>query len=118
MCLLDCMDIIRHADDGYCPKGKFGTAERREGYPPADGDCVAPAPMPSVPKQPIPRNKWPLHIKVIAVFRSSSDTGIGDTIERCAGTAGRSFKDWYKEKTGKPCGCDGRKDAFNFLYPY
>lgn len=83
-----------------------------ENRPPVIHDAVPDA------IQPLPRSEWPHHIELIAKFRSDSDVGVGDTIERSAGGVGRVFKDWFKKVTGKPCGCSARKEMFNTRYPY
>lgn len=41
VCTLDCVDIIAHARDGYCPKKKFGDGARPMNYPMV-GNCVPP----------------------------------------------------------------------------
>lgn len=69
-------------------------------------------------KPAVPREKWPTWTKAIEALRSDGDIGIGDTIERLAGAAGRTFKMTFKTITGRPCGCAGRRDAFNSMYPY
>lgn len=42
VCTLDCIDIIRHAADGYCPKRKYGDGARPAAYP-LPGNCIEPS---------------------------------------------------------------------------
>jgi hypothetical protein len=67
----------------------------------------------------VPRDKWPLWAKGVALARGGQDKGVGDTVERAVGpVGGEAFKQWYLNTFGKPCGCDGRKESWNTLYPY
>ena len=42
--------------------------------------------------------------------------GLGDTIEKL--TASTGIKHVVKKVIGEDCGCDGRKDKLNKLFPY
>lgn len=47
------------------------------------------------------------------------DRGLGDTLERVFHAVGLDRIAKAKERlTGKPCGCAGRRDKFNALFPY
>lgn len=70
------------------------------------------------PLKSVPHDEWPVWAKAVGLQCNESDAGVGDTIERLAGAAGRTFKAMFKKLTGRPCGCAGRKLKFNRLYPY
>jgi hypothetical protein len=66
----------------------------------------------------IPRDQWPLAVKGIALLARPEDRGIGDTVERMARLAGgKTLAQWYKELTGRDCGCANRKERLNRMYP-
>lgn len=45
--------------------------------------------------------------------------GLGDTIEKVAIATGvKSVVNKVEKITGKPCGCNERKDALNRMFPY
>jgi hypothetical protein len=68
--------------------------------------------------QPIPRAKWPAHIKALALLARPEDRGIGDVIARTVGPIGGDlYKEWHQKIFGKPCGCSDRQDNYNQLYP-
>lgn len=94
-------------EDFACPKER---GAKPWGYKPAARKIPPPAA--------IPRSKWPAHIAAVAKFASPEDTGVGDTIERLAGGAGKLFAAMFKALTGQDCGCGGRKDALNTRYSY
>jgi len=66
-----------------------------------------------------PREKWPEWAKAIASFKSDTDKGVGDTVERTIGhKRSAKFKAWFVEKFGKSCGCSERKEKWNKEYAY
>ncbi len=68
---------------------------------------------------PVPEEKWPLRIKIIAKMRKDKDIGIGDTIESFIGNSNsEKYKELYKEIMGEDCGCNDRKIKLNIKYPY
>ena len=45
--------------------------------------------------------------------------GLGDTIHKITTATGiKSVVDKISEKTGKPCGCNKRRQALNKMFPY
>ena len=45
--------------------------------------------------------------------------GLGDTIEKITTATGiKKVVDTVSKATGKPCGCQERKDALNRIFPY
>ena len=45
--------------------------------------------------------------------------GLGDTIEKITEKTGiKSMVDTISDGLKKPCGCQGRKDALNTMFPY
>ena len=61
-----------------------------------------------------PQPQWVL---IVRAFRSTSDKGVGDTIERLLGMPGKVFKDLLAG-FDIDCGCGNRRDTYNQLYPY
>lgn len=67
----------------------------------------------------VPRDAWPIYIKMIALKAEAGDKGVGDTIARVIGPiGGDSFKRWFAEVFGRSCGCDQRQDSLNLQFPY
>ena len=49
----------------------------------------------------------------------SKSKGLGDTIEKITTATGiKAVVEKVAEVTGKPCGCQGRKDTLNRVFPY
>ncbi len=70
------------------------------------------------PVQPIPRKDWPLWAKGLAIMSKPKDKGIGDVARRMIGAENsEAFKKWFKDTTGKDCGCTGRQRRWNIEYP-
>ena len=45
--------------------------------------------------------------------------GLGDTIEKITENTGiKSMVDTISDGLNTPCGCEGRKDALNIMFPY
>ena len=88
------------------------TAARSRGLPERQ------KPQQAVNPGPVPHDKWPKWALAIELLKVYGDVGVGDTIERLAGTPGLAFKAAFKAVTGRDCGCDGRKESMNDLYPY
>jgi len=45
--------------------------------------------------------------------------GLGDTIEKVTKATGiKKAVDTVSKATGKPCGCKGRRDTLNRMFPY
>ena len=60
----------------------------------------------------------PAWVGIVSYFRTSDDTGVGDTVQRYAAIlGGEQFKVWAK-KLGMPCGCTTRQAEWNARYPY
>ena len=71
---------------------------------------------PQSPVQPVPRDKWPIGVKLIAEARNSGDTGVGDIVARKLGKTGEAFKAFMKS-IGIDCGCQQRQEWLNQRYP-
>jgi hypothetical protein len=57
--------------------------------------------------------------KMAVVKIIKKDRGLGDTIERITTATGiKKIVDKISESTGKPCGCEERKELLNKKYPY
>lgn len=65
----------------------------------------------------VPRDQWPLAVKVLAALAGPLDKGIGDIVERKLGIVGEAWKSAYETLVGTPCGCGDRKRKLNLLYP-
>jgi hypothetical protein len=49
----------------------------------------------------------------------SKSKGLGDTIEKITKATGiKAVVEKVSEVTGKPCGCQQRRDALNRVFPY
>ncbi len=49
----------------------------------------------------------------------STSKGLGDSIEKFTKATGiKSFANYVTKKTGKPCGCNKRKELLNKAFPY
>lgn len=71
---------------------------------------------PQSPVQPVPRDKWPIGVKLIAEARNSGDTGVGDTVHRLIPKADELIA-WMK-RIGIDCGCADRRASLNQRFPY
>lgn len=69
------------------------------------------------PHQPLPRELWPAWARAVSTFGTSADVGVGDTIKRCLGTAGKLFEATLRT-IGAPCQCATRQAEFNARFPY
>ena len=50
---------------------------------------------------------------------NSKSKGLGDTIEKITTATGvKQLVKLAAEKTGKPCGCNKRKEILNKVFPY
>lgn len=62
---------------------------------------------------------WPLWARTMSSLRTPEDKGVGDTVERIIGKDNaEGFKAFYQRTFQRQCGCDGRKQEWNQLYPY
>lgn len=114
-CLEDGKNITLHQSRGYCPLARFGTAERPDGW---DDEPAADAPPPPAPVA-IPRERWPLCIKAVALLAKPEDKGVGDTAHRVlAAGGGDALAKLFEQATGRACGCSDRAARLNDLYPY
>jgi hypothetical protein len=88
-----------------------------------DFDCpygvpwgVSTAPEPEKPPETIPREKWPMAVRVVARMAKDGERGVGDTLARLI-VGGEQFKRLMK-RVGVDCGCAARQSHLNALYPY
>jgi hypothetical protein len=96
------------AADFACPHGvEWGTAAAPLS-PDADG---------AIPPQPIPRDRWPLSVRIVAKRAEPGEGGVGDTFKRMLGEGGELFKRLTK-RIGIDCGCAARQAHLNAIYPY
>lgn len=103
-CTVDGVDIIEHARLANCSLG-FHV------------DATADDTPASAIYDPVPLDKWPLWTSAIAKLKEPIDVGVGDTVHRKLGAAGKLFKAMM-EALGVPCGCDDRRAEWNQRYPY
>lgn len=124
--------VIEHVARDYCPHPagpRFGTSTA-----PPDWSGVPlvqvgapqrkPRPAPETIK-PVPRDEWPLRVRMVARLRKPEDKGVGDTLARLINTlpaykgtgAGDAFKA-ITTRLGIDCGCGQRQARANQLYPY
>jgi hypothetical protein len=95
---------MEHAQANECPLGKF------------DPSYVHPPTPKPKPPDPVPRDQWPLAVRVVARFKQDGEQGIGDTLARLI-VGGDEFKA-LMEAIGVDCGCSARQAHLNALYPY
>lgn len=87
---------------------------------PTEGTGVTPATVTvtAPPLAAVPRSEWPLAAKMLASLAQSGDTGLGDIAARLAKLAGaQTLAAWFKDLTGRDCGCADRQRKLNQLYP-
>lgn len=66
-------------------------------------------------------SEWPAWAKWVGTLRADGEQGVGSTFEACLGRAGLAFKAAWAVSFGSigiPCGCSGRKERWDRLYPY
>ena len=99
--------------DWHRQKAEANIAKFPQIHTPVTHNVLPVTSMPSVP-----RDKLPLAVKGIAMLAKPEDRGVGDIVERMAKIAGgKTLAQWYKELTGKDCGCANRKERLNRMYP-
>jgi hypothetical protein len=70
------------------------------------------------PIQPVPRDQWPLAVRVVARLKRDGEPGIGTTLARLiAGVGGEQYKRLMK-RIGIDCGCAARQAMLDATYPY
>lgn len=75
--------------------------------------------VPAKTYEPIPRDQWPAAASLIAALSTPEDRGVGDTIKRELGRAGKVYQAAFRLLTGHACtGCSFRQSKWNQLYPY
>jgi hypothetical protein len=62
--------------------------------------------------------RWPAWARFIAEHATGADAGVGDTVARHFGVAGRAFKAWFATTFRRSCGCEERREVLNLKYPY
>lgn len=84
-----------------------------------DGSVSFPAPVRlNKPKATHTMGRWPLWAKALKVLAKPEDKGVGDVVARIIGDENsEAFRIWYLKTFGKPCGCNGRQDRWNRIYP-
>ena len=73
----------------------------------------------------LPRDRWPMLVRLIEKFKTEKELGIGDTLARVFNIipvfkgmgAGDAFK-FLMNKIGHPCKCEDRQNRLNALFPY
>lgn len=66
--------------------------------------------------QAVPRDKWPIGVKLIAEARKPEDKGVGDTVHRLIPKADELIA-WMK-RLGIDCRCPDRRVSLNQRFPY
>ena len=101
-----------------CTLYTLGTPQGPVWHPKPDEEKGKPTPRTKIqPIPPIPRDQWPAAARFIARLATPEDKGVGSTIERLLGSAGRLFKAMVA-RLGKDCGCSRRRDTLDARYPY
>ncbi len=63
-------------------------------------------------------DEWPFWAKALKQLSTPQDKGIGDVVARIIGAeTSEKFKAWHLVTFGRPCGCDGRQERWNRMYP-
>lgn len=110
-CSVDRDDIIAHARAGECPHPdgpRFTEAAPATSAPQS----------PREPPVPVPREKWPKWVKLVAKRQKPGDVGVGDTLARVfAGVGGEQYKR-LRKWLGMPCSCEREQARLNVLYAY
>jgi hypothetical protein len=64
------------------------------------------------------KREWPIWAKALKQFAAPNDKGIGDIAARMIGDENSAkFKAWHLATFGRPCGCNGRQERWNRMYP-
>ena len=72
----------------------------------------------TAPAQRREQGAWPVWARFIARRAEAGERGIGDTVARLLGGAGKGFEAWFERVFGKSCGCGQRKARLNARFPY
>ena len=68
---------------------------------------------------PKPKDKRTKRYKEWVARYESDSSGLGDTVEKITKATGiKKAVDTIAQKTGKPCGCNERRDRLNRMFPY
>lgn len=68
--------------------------------------------------KPVDYGSWPTWAKALKLLSTPQDRGVGDVLARTIGHENsEAFKHWYKSTFGRDCGCNGRQERWNKLYP-
>jgi hypothetical protein len=98
--------VCRHCDRRLPIEGWTG---------PADG--IAPARPAARRTQAVPRDQWPLAVRVIARLAKPDERGIGQTLTRLIGMAGGEQYKRLMKRIGVDCGCAARAANLDAMYP-
>lgn len=60
----------------------------------------------------------PAWAKAVAAWKAPSDAGVGDTFHRLATKVGANHVSRLVAWFGIDCGCEGRRELWNVMYPY
>ena len=69
------------------------------------------------PQEPF-SGELPRWVRFVKRLRKSTDTGVGDTVQRIAAKFGGERFKKFAQRIGLPCGCTKRQSEWNRLYPY
>lgn len=85
----------------------------------SDGSVIFQAPVRVKKPTAVPSmERWPLWAKALKIVAKRQDKGIGDVVARIIGEENsEAFKAWHLKTFGKACGCKGRQDRWNRMYP-
>ena len=101
-CLVSGLDVLEHARSGTCPLDRFNG--------PASGHTDSRT-------SPMPFDQWPAWAVLVYAHRRHGESGVGDTVERLLGRAGK-LAEKLAGQLGLPCRCPERKENWNKIYPY
>ena len=66
---------------------------------------------------PIPYDQWEPWAKGVALLARNADVGVGDTVARLLGKAGKAYQA-ARKALGIPCHCPERRAEWNVVYAY
>jgi hypothetical protein len=67
---------------------------------------------------PVPREKWPWPLRILARLAIPGEKGLGDTVHRQLTIGGADVIGWTLAALRIPCGCSDRQKWLNERFPY
>lgn len=72
----------------------------------------------AIPPAAMPRDQWPMAVRILARLASDGEKGVGDTIKNQLKIGNKDVIDWAMKAMKIPCGCDDRRIWLNARFPY